>query len=170
MLDSLNFKASLRGFTLIEVLLLLLIISIVFGLTIARLPISGGADAMTELRRFERLFFMARDEARLGGKEYGLGPFENTYEFMVYDDEKALWVEAKRPWHRRVLPGSLSAKIELKNVERGYRTNFNEFPPVLILSSGEVTPFQFRLVSASGGQETSVSVDGYGNIVEDEEN
>ena len=170
MLDSLNCKALPRGFTLVEVLVLLLIISIVFGLTIARLPIPGGADAMTELRRFERLFSMARNEARLGGKEYGLGPFENTYEFMVYDDEKASWVEAKRPWHRRVLPGSLTAKIELKNEERGYRTNLNDFPPVLILSSGEVTPFQFRLASASGAQELSVFVDGYGNIVEDEEN
>ena len=170
MLDFLNSKASPRGFTLVEVLVLLLIISIVFGLTIARLPISGGTDAMTELRRFERLFSMARNEARLGGKEYGLGPFENTYEFMVYDDEKASWVEAKSPWHRRVLPGSLTAKIELKNEERGYRTNLNDFPPVLILSSGEVTPFQFRLASASGTQELSVFVDGYGNIVEDEEN
>ena len=46
----------------------------------------------------------------------------------------------------------------------------NDFPPVLILSSGEVTPFQFRLASASGAQELSVFVDGYGNIVEDEEN
>ena len=170
MLDSLSCKASPRGFTLVELLLLLLIISIVFGLTIARLPISGGADAMTELRRFERLFSLARDEALLGGKEYGLGSFENTYEFMVYDDEKALWVEAKRPWHRRKLPSSLSAKIELKNEGRGYKTDFNGFPPVLILSSGEVTPFQFRLVSASDGQETSVFVDGYGNIIEDEEN
>ena len=170
MLDSLNSKASPRGFTLVEVLILLLIISIVFGLTIARLPISGGADAMAELRRFERLFSAARDEARLGGKEYGLGPFENTYEFMVYDDEKASWVGAKRPWHRRVLPGSLTAKIELKNRERGYRTNLSDFPPVLILSSGEVTPFQFRLASASGAQELSVFVDRYGNIVEDEEN
>jgi general secretion pathway protein H len=170
MLDSLNSKASPRGFTLVEVLVLLLIISIVFGLTIARLPIPGGADAMTELRRFERLFSMARNEARLGGKEYGLGPFENTYEFMVYDDEKASWVEAKRPWHRRVLPGSLTAKIELKNEERGYKTNLSDFPPVLILSSGEVTPFQFRVASASGAQELSVFVDGYGNIVEDEEN
>ena len=170
MLDCLNSKASPRGFTLVEVLVLLLIISIVFGLTIARLPIFGGTDAMTELRRFEMLFSMARNEARLGGKEYGLGPFENTYEFMVYDDEKASWVEAKKPWHRRVLPGSLTAKIELKNEERGYRANLNDFPPVLILSSGEVTPFQFRLASASGTQELSVFVDGYGNIVEDEEN
>ena len=114
MLDSLNSKASSRGFTLVEVLVLLLIISIIFGLTIARLPISGGADAMTELRRFERLFSMARDEARLGAKEYGLGSYENTYEFLVYDDEKASWVEAKRPLHRRELPGSLSTKIELE--------------------------------------------------------
>ena len=170
MLDSLNSKASPRGFTLVEVLVLLLIISIVFGLTIARLPISGAADAMTELRRFERLFSMARNEARLGGKEYGLGPYENTYEFMVYDDEKASWVEAKRPWHRRVLPGSLTAKIELKNEERGYRANLNDFPPVLILSSGEVTPFQFRLVSASSGQESTLLIDEYGNIARDEKN
>ena len=56
MLDSRNFKASSKGFTLVEVLVLLLIVSIIFGLTVARLPISGGADAMTELRRFERLF------------------------------------------------------------------------------------------------------------------
>ena len=56
MLDSRNFKVSSKGFTLVEVLVLLLIVSIIFGLTVARLPISRGADATTELRRFERLF------------------------------------------------------------------------------------------------------------------
>ena len=38
---------------------------------------------------------MARDEARLGAKEYGLSSYENAYEFKVYDDQKASWVEAK---------------------------------------------------------------------------
>ena len=91
-LDSRNSKVSSKGFTLVEVLVLLLIVSIIFGLTVARLPISRGADATTELRRFERLFLMARDEARLGAKEYGLSSYENAYEFKVYDDQKASWV------------------------------------------------------------------------------
>ena len=170
MLDSRNFKASSGGFTLVEVLVLLLIVSIIFGLTVARLPISSGDDAITELRRFERLFSMARDEARLGAKEYGLSSYENSYGFSVYDDQKAAWVEAKRPLQRRTLPTSLSTKIELGIVERGYRTNANDFPPVLILSSGEVTPFLFRLVSASSGQESTLLVDQYGNIARDEKN
>ena len=102
MLDSRNFKASSKGFTLVEVLVLLLIVSIIFGLTVARLPISRGADAMTELRRFERLFSMARDEARLGAKEYGFSSYENAYEFKVYDDQKASWVEAKKPLQKRL--------------------------------------------------------------------
>lgn len=170
MLDSRNFRVSSKGFTLVEVLVLLLIVSIIFGLTVARLPVSGGADAITELRRFERLFSMARDEARLGAKEYGLSSYENAYEFKVYDDQKASWVEAKKPLQKRTLPSSLSTKIELERVERGYRTNSSDLPPVLILSSGEVTPFQFRLVSASSDQEFTLSVDEYGNIARDEKN
>ena len=170
MLDSRNFRASSNGFTLVEVLVLLLIVSIIFGLTVARLPVSGGADAITELRRFERLFSMARDEARLGAKEYGFSSYENAYEFKVYDDQKASWVEAKKPLQKRTLPSSLSTKIELESVERGYTTNSSDLPPVLILSSGEVTPFQFRLVSASSDQEFTLSVDEYGNIARDEKN
>ena len=42
MLDSLNSKASPRGFTLVEVLILLLIISIVFGLTIDIVRLAAG--------------------------------------------------------------------------------------------------------------------------------
>ena len=113
---------------------------------------------------------MARDEARLGAKEYGLSSYENAYEFKVYDDQKASWVEAKKPLQKRTLPSSLSTKIELERVERGYTTNSSDLPPVLILSSGEVTPFQFRLVSASSDQEFTLSVDEYGNIARDEKN
>jgi len=133
-----------RGFTLIEVMVVVVIIGIM--VTFAVLSIGNRSldeQLSIEARRLQELFSVAADEAVLQGVELGFVQTEDGYEFVLLKDGK--WVvAAEGPLHaramkepffialtvegRRVLPWKPDGKTELK-------------PQVMLLSSGENTEF-----------------------------
>lgn len=151
------------GFTLIEILVVLLIVTVMAGVTIARFPaIVNTADLDEESRRLELLFDMARNEALLDSVEYGFQLKGNGYEFLRYDDATQDWVAADSPYHRRTLAEGL--ELKLKAASSQFLGESSNLPTVLILSSGESTPFDLEL-SVSGQAPRTLSTDGYGDFI-----
>jgi general secretion pathway protein H len=157
-----------KGFTLIEILVVLLIITILAGVTIARLPaVSKNADFETETRRLELLFSMAHQESILDSTEFGFRLTDDGYKFLKFDDGSQSWTDAENPFQERSLPDDL--KLVIKADSDGFSLLGENLPPVLILSSGENTPF--RLILQSRLQETSRTLmsEGYGEFVWDQQ-
>ena len=153
-----------KGFTLIEMLVVLLIVTILAGVTIARLPaFAQNADFETETRRLQLLFSMAHQESILDSTEFGFRLTENGYKFLKFDDGSQDWAEADSPFQERSLPDDLTLGIKADG--DGFSLLGEDLPPVLILSSGENTPF--RLILRSRLQETSRTLmsEGYGEFV-----
>ncbi|MDZ7686483.1 MAG: type II secretion system minor pseudopilin GspH [Gammaproteobacteria bacterium] len=100
-----NFRArrGSKGFTLIEILVVMFIVSIMTGIAVANMPTfvqTGEFD--TEARRLMTLIRMVREEAVLQAEEYGLRVSPHGYEFMVYDNRQQSWsVVAQRPFQAR---------------------------------------------------------------------
>ena len=157
-----------KGFTLIEILVVLLIITILAGVTIARLPtFSRNADFDTETRRLQLLFNMAYQESILDSTEFGFRLTDDGYKFLKFDDGSQSWKDAESPFQMRSLPDELRLVIEAD----GERFSFlgENLPPILILSSGENTPFRLILQSREQKASRTLMSEGYGEFVWEEQ-
>jgi len=157
-----------KGFTLIEILVVLLIVTILAGVTIARLPtFSRNADFETETRRLQLLFNMARQESILDSTEFGFRLTDDGYKFLKFDDGSQSWKDAESPFQVRSLPDELRLVIEADS--KGFSFLGENLPPILILSSGENTPFRLILQSKLQRASRTLMSEGYGEFVWDEQ-
>lgn len=161
------------GFTLIEILVVLFIVSIMSGIVVAHLPrFSRTADLDTEARRLSQLLDMVKQDALLEAVEYGFKPAHGGYSFYVYDDTSQTWNEVTdRPFQERQLADGveLDAKVEATDLKLGDDANAKgddtaKPPPILILSSGETTPFELTLSMPNEHLSRTLVADGYGKI------
>ena len=167
-----------RGFTLVELLVVLVIIGTLVSLTVLS---SGSSSHSRELRdeaeRLAGLITMLSDEAVLDGNEYGLQVNAEGYAVLVYDHASGDWSEMesrqahKVPvWSRLLLEldGEALTLPEPSMEDRpGLSTDEDEdkkklIPQLLILSSGELSSFRLRLEERkSGGGAYLLGSDGY---------
>lgn len=162
-----------KGFTLIEILVVMFIVSIMTGIAVANMPTfvqSGELD--TEARRLMTLLRMVREEAVLQVEEYGLRVSPQRYEFLVYDDRRQAWsVVTESPFQARGVPDDMElalaveeTSLSLSNPDDEEASQDAEVPPVLLLSSGEATPFELTLAMDSGDEARTLGTDGYGSL------
>lgn len=161
------------GFSLLELLVVIVIISILF--TFTTLAIRGTSPEellQTEAQRLDRLLQLALEEAMLKGQEYGVEFFPDSYRFVLYFEDTWLPLEQDKLLRRRELPGNMEFELEIEQIEvlvekdkvetGSLRDKDQPKPQVFLLSSGEITPeFSVRLVMP--GVETSYVVSGTAN-------
>lgn len=155
------------GFTLIEILVVLFIVSIMSGIVVAHLPsMSRTGDLTTEARRLKLLLGMVKQNALLEANEYGFKPKQTGYEFFVYDDLAQKWKPlTKRPFQERRLPDDLEINVTVENSPLKLKSeNKKSAPPILLLSSGETTPFHLTISMPSAGASRTLVADGYGEF------
>lgn len=78
------------GFTLIEVLVVVLLMVIVLGMVGLKLGGNDGRAVRQEANRLEALLLAAQQEAILQGQELALAPQTNGYEFQKVDEKNEL--------------------------------------------------------------------------------
>jgi general secretion pathway protein H len=163
-------KRDNRGFTLLELLVVIVIISILF--TLSTLAIRGTSPEeliQTEAMRLDRLLQLALEEAMLKGQEYGLEFSPDSYRFLLYVEESWLPLDQDKLLRQRELPEGMEFELEIEQIDvliegdssdrGGQRDEDQPRPQVFLLSSGEITPeFSVRLVMP--GIETSYVVSG----------
>jgi general secretion pathway protein H len=158
-----------RGFSLLELLVVIVIIAILF--TFTTLAIRGTSPEellQTEAQRLDRLLQLALEEAILKGVEYGLEFKPNSYRFLFYVDYRWQPLEADKLLRERQLPENMEFELEIEQIdvliEEAENSDDDEEeeevrPQVFLLSSGEISPeFSVRLVMP--GVATSYIVSG----------
>ena len=151
------------GFTLLELMVVLVIIGIIF--TFAMLSLRGddlGELMEQETQRMVTLLELASDEAVLRGEELAVLFSEDGYEFLVlYED---LWRRTEEDGLLKAytLPADIELRLEIEGEPPILTASAAEDeevadeeedeeeilqPQVFILSSGEMTPFTVILMS-----------------------
>ncbi len=172
-----TFNRTSRGFTLLELLVVMVIVGILVSLLTLSVGLLGEDGALRrEAERLEALVQIAGEETMLHGFEMGLRFYRRAYEFSIYRDETDEWIPLgdDRLFRRRDIPEALELDLELEGrdvlLEFEADENTEYRPQVFIMSSGDITPFnlKFREAFSSDGYQVLIKADGSAEIKHDE--
>ena len=152
------------GFTLIEILVVLVIIAVMTTIAVLSVGVLGkdrGLD--TEGERYSDVVAAALEQAQLEGRDFGLHFTGSHYEVLTYVTRRQRWesVPDDRLYAVHELPAGVSAhlQIEGKDIELDDdKPGVAKVPQVMLFSSGDASPYKLSL--AREGSELTWSVAG----------
>ncbi len=135
-----------RGYTLLEVLVVLVILGVLSGFAVLALRGQTDSERLHEAAdRFAALVRHQCEEALLGGRTLRLQVDDRGYRFEVLS--RAGWeAHSDSVFRDRTWPVTLHARLAVDGLRPG------ETGSVHCLPTGEITPFELMLDSASGGR------------------
>lgn len=80
-----------KGFTLLEILVVMAIVVVVLGVAVARLEDSGERNTQGEADRLSVALEAARDDAIYSGSQVAFSTDGSGYQFWVGDDRQGRW-------------------------------------------------------------------------------
>jgi general secretion pathway protein H len=178
------------GFTLIEILVVLVIVGILMSVAFLSFGILGDDRSLNrDARRLASLIELVSDEASTQGRDFGIEFMTGAYRFVEYDPlidtwyevvgddylaqrsldegvEFELWLEGKR-----IELQSEAQEIEdpdddedEDNGDSRRDLTDDYLPHVLIMSSGDISPFDLRFVRFADRSELLVTMDLAGKL------
>lgn len=133
-----------RGFTLIEIMVVVVIAAILMGAVTISFPNTGDDLLKEDGDRFSALISLIQDEAILQSRDMALAITESGYEF--YSREGDAWeVFSEGPFIPRQIKGLVQAKLYVEGLDVKLKPLSKTKPQIIIYSSGELTPFTYVL-------------------------
>ena len=161
-----------RGFTLIEVLVVVVIIGIITAGILLSVNVTGrDRELERESDRLLALFTYAREQAEMQTREYGIMFQDDGYEFLTYDTRRAGWrsVFEDDALKARKLPDGLGFKLTVEArpvVLTRPKDAKDKTPQVMIFSNGDLTTFAATLAREDGVRSVTLTEDTQGQVVE----
>lgn len=156
-----------KGFTLIEILLVLVLLSVASVAVISTLPQKSSDDAKQQAQALYHRLQLLNEEAILSGKDYGVRFDEkrSSYQLLALSEEGWQKLSDDELPQSTALPDGLAMVLQLggnvwKDEDRLFKPGslfdedmFSEVedekkvptPQVFIMSSGELTPFSIAI-------------------------
>ena len=164
--------APAAGFTLIEILVVVIIIGIISAGMLLSVSLTGrDRELEKESDRLLALFTYAREQAELQTREYGVMFQDDGYEFLTYDVRRATWrsVFEDDALSARKLPDGLGVKLSVEArpvVLTRPKDATDKTPQVMIFSNGDLTAFAATFERDGGVRSVTLTQDDKGEVTE----
>jgi len=166
------------GFSLLELLVVVMIIGLlVRAVTLSWDVLGNDREIEQETARLRGVIDLLHEEALMQSRDYGVMFTATGYRFYVYDYRELKWVEPPRDrlLEQHALYPQLSMALVLDGREVQLMPDFdsqdveNAEPQVMLLSSGEVTPFTLEMTreGLDGRFELTAEIGGKLNVVQE---
>ena len=177
--------SSSRGFTLIEILVVFVIVGILYSVIVLSLGVLGDdRELQREARRLSSLLTLVSDEAELQGRDFGIEFVRKGYRFVEYDPIFERWGEVlgDEVLRQRGLPEDFELALYVEDrpiqledqvADTGGAEDEDErsgplldkyAPHGLILSSGDLSPLYVELIRLGDDEMVRISIEPDGSI------
>jgi general secretion pathway protein H len=148
------------GFTLVEILVVVVIVGILsVGVVISLGVIGGDRELERERDRIVAVTDYLREQAALQNREFGMRVFSGGYEFLAWDPRTGLWerVQGDPLLRTRDLPEGLETRllVEGRPVILPLADAKGIAPQIMLFSSGELNSFELTLRRSTSGESTA---------------
>lgn len=155
------------GYTLIEILVVMLIISIVTSVALLSIGRNSSRQLEAQAAELTQLISLAQEQAMLQPAVLGLSLSGHEYHFMSLQQaaagKKHAWVpvtdEALR---KHVLPGDISIELTVKGSLAEHEKS--GVPQIIISPNGDITPFSIYLGRDGGSTRYVITGEANGNL------
>ncbi|GGC71086.1 type II secretion system minor pseudopilin GspH [Marinobacter halophilus] len=150
------YKEDQSGFTLIEILVVLIIVGLLASLAVFNM---AGSSQQRELENTVRDLYLlmqtASEQAVLNNAELGLILEDSSYQFVAFQDDTGEWtMSGERLFRSRSLPEWLVLTNYIENDAPRLTSSEDRLrPDVVFFSSGETTPF---IIEFTIGRNTEI--------------
>lgn len=135
------------GFTLIEIMVVLIIVGLLAALAVFSLGDSSRQRELeNEVRELYLLMQTASEQAVVNNLEMGLQFLDDGYQFVAYRDDTGSWfASGERLFRARELPAWLTVTQYIENDSPKLASAKDDLlPDIVFFSSGETTPFEIE--------------------------
>jgi len=159
-----------RGFTLIEILVVLVIIAVLTTLAVMSVSVLGrDRELDTEGDRFTDVAAAGTEQSQLEGREFGIWFAANRYQVLAWVPQHRRWEDLPddRLYEQHDLPPGVTVHLEIEGKQILFIEKPNEprVPQVMLYSSGDVSPYRLTLNREGSEQPWTVEAKPDGTLV-----
>jgi general secretion pathway protein H len=160
---------AMAGFTLIEILVVLFIISIVTTVTLLTIGRNENRDIENFAKELTQMVSLAEEQAMLEPNVLGISLAPHSVQFASLTKDKETQKSVWLPMEDHVLggyeiPSNIQVSLQVGGMQVELSKSMKSIPQIIISTNGDVTPFVMYVGKKGKKPQFAITADADGNV------